>query len=383
MQHNSLKQQFLLRDDITFLNFGAFGACPKPVFEKYQSFQSELEQEPVNFIQVKGPEYLKTARIALANFLHCNADDVVYVTNPSYAVNIIAKSFDLKPGDEVLTTNLEYGACDRTWKYYCGKKGATYVRQKIRFPLESKEDFITQFVNGITTNTRIIFISHITSSTGLRLPVEEICSIAKEKGIITFVDGAHAPGQVEVNLSTLQADIYTGACHKWMLAPKGSSFLYVNKQLQHLFDPLLISWGYESMKPSHSQFLDYHQMQGTRDYSAFLSTPAAIQFMRENNWDAVSKECRMITQNNAERFCTLLNAEPLCPVSDDFIGQIYSIPIKTKDPEKLKDVLYEKYKIQIPVMVHEDKIYLRYSIQAFNSNEDLDKLYDALKDTAL
>jgi len=382
MQHNTLKQQFLLRDDITFLNFGAFGACPKPVFEKYQSFQSELEQEPVNFIQVKGPEYLKTARIALANFLHCNADDVVYVTNPSYAVNIIAKSFDLKPGDEVLTTNLEYGACDRTWKYYCGKKGATYVRQKIRFPLESKEDFITQFLNGITTKTRIIFISHITSSTGLRLPVEEMCAIAKEKGIITFVDGAHAPGQVEVNLSALQADIYTGACHKWMLAPKGSSFLYVNKQLQHLFDPLLVSWGYESVKPSHSQFLDYHQMQGTRDYSAFLSTPAAIQFMQENNWDAVNKECRMITQNNAERFCTLLNAEPLCPVSDDFIGQIYSIPIKTKDPEKLKDVLYEKYKIQIPVMVHEEKIYLRYSIQAFNSNEDLDKLYDALKDTA-
>lgn len=382
MQHNTLKQQFLLRDDITFLNFGAFGACPKPVFEKYQSFQSELEQEPVNFIQVKGPEYLKTARIALANFLHCNADDVVYVTNPSYAVNIIAKSFDLKPGDEVLTTNLEYGACDRTWKYYCGKKGATYVRQKIRFPLESKEDFITQFVNGITTNTRIIFISHITSSTGLRLPVEEICAIAKEKGIITFVDGAHAPGQVEVNLSVLQADIYTGACHKWMLAPKGSSFLYVNKQLQHLFDPLLVSWGYESVKPSHSQFLDYHQMQGTRDYSAFLSTPAAIQFMQENNWDAVNKECRMITQKNAERFCTLLNAEPLCPVSDDFIAQIYSIPIKTKEPEKLKDVLYEKYKIQIPVMVHEDKIYLRYSIQAFNSNEDLDKLFDALKDTA-
>ncbi|HEY8659900.1 MAG TPA: aminotransferase class V-fold PLP-dependent enzyme [Hanamia sp.] len=295
----------------------------------------------------------------------------------------MAKSFDLKPGDEVLTTNLEYGACDRTWKYYCGKKGATYVRQKIRFPLESKEDFITQFLNGITTKTRIIFISHITSSTGLRLPVEEICAIAKGKGIIAFVDGAHGPGQVEVNLSALQADIYTGACHKWMLAPKGSSFLYVNKQLQHLFDPLLVSWGYESVKPSHSQFLDYHQMQGTRDYSAFLSTPAAIQFMQENNWDAVNKECRLITQNNAGRFCTLLNAAPLCPVSDDFIGQIYSIPIKTKDPEKLKDVLYEKYKIQIPVMVHEDKIYLRYSIQAFNSNEDLDKLYDALKDTAL
>jgi len=134
----------------------------------------------------------------------------------------------LKPGDEVLTTNLEYGACDRTWKYYCGKKGATYVRQKIRFPLESKEDFITQFLNGITTKTRIIFISHITSSTGLRLPVEEICAIAKGKGIIAFVDGAHGPGQVEVNLSALQADIYTGACHKWLACPKGF-FLFICK----------------------------------------------------------------------------------------------------------------------------------------------------------
>lgn len=383
MQQNNLKQQFLLRKDITFLNFGSFGACPKPIFEKYQSFQLELEQEPVHFITVKGMEYLKASRIALANFIHCNADDVVYVPNPSYAVNIIAKSFDLKADDEVLTTNLEYGACDRTWKYYCNKKGAKYVRQKIRFPLESKEDFIAQFMSGVTPKTKLIFISHLTSTTGLRLPVEEICAIAKEKGILTFVDGAHAPGQVDVNIASLQADIYTGACHKWMLTPKGSSFLYVSNKLQHLFDPLVISWGYESANPSHSQFLDYHQTQGTRDFSAFLTIPAAIQFMQENNWDAVKKECRRITQNNAERFCKLVNATPLCPVTDDFIAQMYSITIKTSAPEKLHDLLFEKYKIQIPVMAHEDKVYLRYSINAFNSNEDLDKLYDAVKEIGL
>ncbi len=383
MQHNILKQQFLLRNDITYLNFGAFGACPKPVFTQYQQFQLELEQEPVNFFRVKGPEYLKAARIALANFLNCKADDVVYVTNPSYAVNIIAKSLDLKAGDEVLTTNLEYGACDRTWKYYCGKKGASYIRLKIRFPLQSKEDFIDQFLSGITEKTRMIFISHITSSTGLRLPVEEICAVAKERGIFTFVDGAHAPGQLDVNLATLQADMYTGACHKWMLTPKGSSFLYVKKGLQHLFDPLMISWGYESDHPSYSRFLDYHQLQGTRDYSAFLTIPAAIQFMEENNWSTVNRECQHITQKNAERFCTLVNAIPLCPVTDDFILQLYSIPITTNTPEKLYNLLYEKYKIQVPVMLHEDKTYLRYSIQAFNSNEDLDKLYEALKEIEL
>jgi len=359
MQQNKLKEQFLLRKDITYLNFGSFGACPKPVFEKYQSFQLELEQEPMYFMTVKGLEYLKASRIALADFLHCHADDLVYVTNPSYAVNIIAKSFDLKAGDEVLTTNLEYGACDRTWKYYCTKKGATYVRHQVRFPLESKEDFITRFMSNVTAKTKLIFLSHITSTTGLRLPVEEICAIAKQKGILTFIDGAHAPGQIDVDLSSLQADMYTGACHKWMLTPKGSSFLYVSKTLQHLFDPLLISWGYESARPSHSRFLDYHEQQGTRDFSAFLTIPAAIQFMKENSWNAVRKEYRTMTQNNAERFCRLLNATPLCPVTDDFIAQLYSITVKTNAPEKLHDLLYEKYKIQIPVMAHEDKVYLR------------------------
>ena len=197
---------------------------------------------------------------------------------------------------------------------------------------------------------------------------------------MTFVDGAHAPGQLDVNLSALKADIYTGACHKWMLTAKGSSFLYVERSLQHLFDPLLISWGYDSASPSHSQFLDYHQLQGTRDYSAFLTIPAAINFMQQNNWNEVSKECRMITQQNAERFCRLLNAEPLAPVNDDFILQLYSIPIKPRLRQNCRIYCMKTYKIQIPVMVHEDKVYLRYSIQAFNSNEDLDTLFVALKE---
>lgn len=375
-----LKDAFYIKPDITFLNFGSFGACPKPVVETYQSFQREMEEDPVDFMLVKGPAYLKTSREALAKFLGCDADDVVYVTNPSYAVNIIAKSLDLRPGDEVLTTNIEYGACDKTWKYYCEKKGATYVRQKINFPLNSKQDFIEQFISGINANTKLIFISHLTSSTGLRLPVEEICAIAKQKGIMTFVDGAHAPGQIDMNLSILQADIYTGACHKWMMTPKGSSFLYINKNIQHLFDPLIISWGYDSATPSHSKFLDYHQMQGTRDYTAFLCIPAAIQFMQQHNWLDVREQCRQLTQQNAQRFCDLLGATPLSIINDDFIQQLYSIQIKTRVPEKVHNYLYDKYKIQIPVMPHEDKVYLRYSIQCFNTQQHLDILYNALSE---
>ena len=380
MQNDRLKSQFLLKDGITYLNFGAYGACPKPIFERYQQFQLELEQEPVQFITVNGMQYLKESREALGAYLNCSADDVVYVTNPSYAVNIVVKSLSLKEGDEVLTTNLEYGACDKTWNYYCEKKGAKYIRQKIRFPLQSKDDFIEQFFKGLSGKTKIVFISQITSSTGLRLPVEEICSIAKLKGLLTFVDGAHAPGQLPVDLNSLEVDFYTGACHKWMLTPKGSSFLYVTKEWQGMLDPLLISWGYKSAAPSHSQFLDYHQLQGTRDFSAFLTIPAAIDFMKENNWNDVAENCRTITRSNADRFCSLLNSEPLQHSKEDFIFQLCSTRIKTKEPQALHRLLFDKYKIEIPVMPHEDMILLRYSVQAFNGQEDLDVLYDALKD---
>ena len=381
MLHSSeeIKAQFLLKKEITYLNFGAFGACPRPIFDAYQNFQRELEEEPTLFINELGPQYIKQSRIALGKYLNCSADDIVYVTSPSYAVNLIAKSFQISAGDEVLTTNLEYGPCDKTWKYYCEQKGATYKRIQVRFPLESKEDFIAQFVKGITEKTKLIFISQITSSTGLRLPVEEICAIANERGILIYVDGAHAPGQLSIDLSTLGADIYTGACHKWMLTPKGSSFLYVRNSLQHLFDPLIISWGFKSLKPSHSLFLDNHQFQGTRDYSAFLTIPAAIDFMDQYNWKEVSAISRKITQNNAQRFCDLIGTNSNSPINDDFIAQLFCIPIPASSASTLHDELYQNYQIQIPVLNHEGNNYLRYSIQGFNNQQDLDKLYSALE----
>ncbi len=376
----NLKQQFLLRDDITYLNFGSFGACPKPVFEKYQQFQLELEQEPVQFITVNGLKYLETAREALGNYLHCHKDDLVYVTNPSYAVNTVAKNLNLKPGDEILTTSLEYGACDKAWEYYCKKTGAVYVKQPISLPVESKAAFVAEFFKGVSSKTKLVFISHITSSTALRFPVEEICAAAKEKGILTFVDGAHAPGQVPLNLQDAPFDMYTGACHKWMMTPKGSSFLYVKKELQYMIDPLVVSWGYNALFPSHSTFLDYHQMNGTRDYSAFLTVPAAIKFMEDHNWLQVAADCRKLVQQNALAFCELLGSAPLAPVNDDFILQLFSAEIKTTEPENLHRHFFDIYKIEIPVMRHGDKVYLRYSINAFNSQQDLDTLFAAIKE---
>ena len=378
--HEELKLYFLLDPAVTFLNFGSYGACPRPIFEDYQKWQWELEREPVQFIATNGPKYLKRSREALGAFINCPADDVVFIPNPTHAVNIIAKSFDLKEGDEILSTNIEYGACDKTWSYYCQKAGAKFIRQSIALPLVSKHQFIDEFFKGLSSRTKMIFISQITSTTGLLLPAAEICEIAKQKGLLTFVDGAHAPGQIPVDLQTLKADFYMGACHKWMMTPKGSSFLYIKQELQSLFDPLIISWGYQSTSPSDSQFLDYHQFNGTRDFSAYLTIPAAIAFMKEHKWEIVAADCRKLVRENAQRFCDLLHSKPLCPLTEEFLVQLFSIPVNTSQPEKLYLHLFEKYKIEIPVMRQGDKIYIRFSIQAYNSQQDLDKLYVALKE---
>jgi isopenicillin-N epimerase len=231
-----------------------------------------------------------------------------------------------------------------------------------------------------TDKTKAIFISHITSATGLILPVEEICDEAKKRGLITIVDGAHVPGHIHLNLSELQADIYTGACHKWLMGPKGSSFLYVNKENQAWVEPLLISWGFRSDFPSDSTFIDYHQTSGTRDYSAFLTVTECLKFREEYNWVEVSKNCRKISLENGSRFCSLAESEPLAPVTEDFYGQLFSIPIQVSNPLEFQKKLFKDYKIEIPVAVQNDSTYLRYSIQAFNTQDELDYLYNSLID---
>ena len=373
------KSQFLLNPAITFLNHGSFGACPKPIFEEFQCFQLELETEPVDFITKKTAPYLKAARESLALFVGCKAQDLFFTSNPPFAINVIMRSIALKEGEESLTTNHEYGAMDRTWHFYCKKSGAKYIRQEISLPVVSKEQIIEEFWKGYNANTKVVFLNQMSSATALLFPVKEICDKAKELGLITIVDGAHIPGHIDLNISELNPDYYTGTLHKWMLAPKGSSFLYVKPELQNDLEPLVVSWGYESVSPGESRFLDYHELQGTRDVSAFLCTPKVVAFLEENNWKQKSAICKQIVLDNYQRFCDLVKTQPICPITSEFLGQMASIPIRTKKPMELKELLYDKYKIQIPVMPLNDGVYLRYSINAYNSQEDLDILYKALE----
>ena len=375
-----MKSQFLLDPNITFLNHGSFGACPKPIFEEYQRLQLELENEPVYFIQKKQAEYLKRAKESLAKYIGCNANDFFFTPNPTFAVNTIMRSLDLKADDEILSTNHEYGAMDRTWNFYCEKSGAKYVRQNISLPVVSKEQILEGFWSGYTSKTKIVFLNQISSATALIFPVKEICDKARELGLITIIDGAHVTGQMDLDITELNPDFYTGTLHKWMLAPKGSSFLYVKKDFQEMLDPLVVGWGYESLSPGESQFLDYQEFQGTRDISAFLCAPKVIDFLEENDWKTKAKECRSIVLDNYQRFCDLLNTKPICPITDEFLVQMASIPVKTSNPGTLKEILFNKYKIEIPVMPLNGNYFIRYSINAYNSQEDLDILYKALQD---
>jgi isopenicillin-N epimerase len=362
------------------LNHGSFGACPKPIFADYQKWQLELEAEPVQFILNNSNKYLKRSKDALANFINCAPEDFFFTVNPTYAINTVMRSLNLQPGDEILSTDHEYGAMDKTWNFYCKTSGAKYVRQQITLPIVSKEQIISEFWKGYNSRTKAIFLNQISSATALIFPVKEICEKAKQLGLITIIDGAHVPGHISLDLQELQADYYTGTLHKWMLTPKGSSFLYVRKELQNSLDPLVVSWGYESETPGASQFLDYHEQQGTRDISAFLTAPAAIKFLEDNDWEAVSAKCRKVVNDNYERFCNLLGSKPLCPVTNEFLGQMASISADVADPIALKQLLFDKYKIEIPIMTANGNVYIRFSINAYNEQKDLDVLYVALQD---
>jgi len=380
MNKEHIKELFNLNTAITFLNHGSFGACPKAVFLDYQNWQRELEAEPIQFITKTGVAAYRKSKEVFAETFNCAVDDFFFTPNPSTAFNTVIKSLQLEAGDEILSTDLEYGAMDRTWHFYCKQSGAKYVQQAIPLPIQSKEHFLEAFWKGLTPKTKYVFLSHITSSTALILPIEEICKKAKELGLITIIDGAHVPGHLPLHLNKLEADYYTGAMHKWYLAPKGFSFLHVKKEFQASLDPLIVSWGYESEFPSHSPFLDYHEYSGTRDFSAYLTMPALRHFWLENDWGNKSVEARKMILEWYPKFCKLLNTVPICPVNSEFLGQMCSIPIRTTKPLELKEILYQKYKIEIPVTNKGKDYFIRISIQGYTAESELEYLYDSLRE---
>jgi isopenicillin-N epimerase len=382
----AIKDLFLLDPRVIFLNHGSFGACPRPVFEVYQAWQRELERQPVEFLGRRATDLMANAREQLAIYLGASADELVYFSNPTTAINMIARSLDLKPGDEILATDHEYGAMDRTWRFICSQTGANYVQTPCPLPMTTPTAFVEGFWKGVNEHTRVIFISHITSPTALIFPVEEICRRARQAGILSVIDGAHAPGQIPLNLTTLGADIYTGACHKWLMAPKGAAFLYARREVQPRLMPLVVSWGFESIHPSQSQFIDYHEWQGTRDLAAFLSVPAAIEFQSTHNWETVRQDCHRLAVQTRRRINTLTGLEAVCPdeysqfeATHAWFRQMFLARLPDEvDLEQMKRRLYTEHHIEAPLIDWNQQKFIRVSIQGYNDQGNVDALLGVL-----
>jgi isopenicillin-N epimerase len=377
-RHLALRSEFLLDPDVVFLNHGSFGACPRPVFERYQAWQRELELQPVEFIGRRLPGLLAEARGALGQLLHADPDDLAYVNNVTTALNIVARALALGPGDEILTTDHEYGALERTWTFICEHRGSQLVTQKLPVPIDSPEQIVEAVWAGVTPRTRVLFLSHITSPTAVTLPVETLVARARAAGIWTVVDGAHAPGQVDVDLTGLDVDFYGGNLHKWVSSPKGAGFLYARRELQHLIEPLVISWGWRPSEPGASAFVDEIQRQATHDPSAYLSVPAAIAFQAERDWPRVREECHELARLARVGMAELTGIEPLLADDPRLFSQMATMPLPPCDLPALKRRLYDQYRIEIPTTQWGDVQCLRISVQGYNTRSDVDRLLSAV-----
>ncbi|MFP5399293.1 MAG: aminotransferase class V-fold PLP-dependent enzyme, partial [Gammaproteobacteria bacterium] len=302
-----MRDRFLLDPDVVFLNHGSYGACPREVIEAQQRWQLQMERNPVEFLGRRSAALLREARERLGAAIGADADDLVFVPNSTTAVNIVARSLDLRPGDEVLATDHEYGACDATWQWVCSRAGATYRRVEVPLPYE-REAFVERLLDALSPRTRLLFASHVTSTTALVFPVAALCAAARARGVPTLIDGAHAPGQLALDLHTIGADFYVGNLHKWLCAPKGAAFLHARREHHAMLDAPVISWGYLAGSGGHTGFDAYAgrtllecrlQWQGTRDLSAFLAVSAAIAFQQRHDWPAVRRRCHALALDAA------------------------------------------------------------------------------------
>jgi isopenicillin-N epimerase len=379
-----MRELFLLDPDLVFLNHGSFGACPAEVLAEQQRWQREMERNPVEFLGRRSAALLHGARSALAAFVGGRADDLVFVPNATTAVNTVARSLTLAPGDEVLATDHEYGACDATWRRVCAERGAGYRRVEVPLPFQ-REDFVDRVLAQAGPRTRMVFASHITSTTALVFPVAELCAAARERGLLTLIDGAHAPGQIGVDLDAIGADFYTGNAHKWLCAPKGSAFLHARPEHHERLHAAVTSWGYAEGTGGHAGFDAYLgrstlerrlQWQGTRDIAAWLAVPAAIGFHQRPEVAARRAQCHPMGVALMHRVAQRTGL-PTIARDGDF-AQMLPLPVASGDADALRRRLFERHRIEVPVTAHGGRMFVRVSVQTYNGEADLRRLEQAL-----
>ncbi|MFA6563061.1 MAG: aminotransferase class V-fold PLP-dependent enzyme [Verrucomicrobiia bacterium] len=381
-----------LDPSVIFLNHGSFGSCPRPVLEYQQQLRARLERQPVQFFVRDLEGLFDAARATLAEFIGADADDLVFVPNATSGVNAVLRSLRFERGDELLVTDHEYNACRNALEFAASQWGARVTVVAVPFPVASADDIVEAVMERVTPRTRLALFDHVTSQTGLVMPIQRLAEKLASRGVETLVDGAHAPGMVSLRLREIGAAYYTGNCHKWLCAPKGAGFLVVRRDRQALVRPLAISHGANSTRTDRSRFQIEFGWTGTCDPSAWLSVPESLRLVGSllpGGWLEVMRRNRALALAGREVLCDALGITPPCP--EELIGSLAAVPIADAaddgapasplyaDP--LQDELRLRHGIEVPIIPWPapPKRLLRISAQLYNSLPQYRLLAEALK----
>ncbi len=381
-----------LEPGLVFLNHGSFGSCPLKVLEFQREIRDRFERDPIQFLGRDLESFLDIARLDLARFVGAASEDLVFVQNATAGVNTVLRSLSFESGDELLVTDQEYNACKNALEFVAERARARVVVCPVPFPLRSPGEALDAVLGRVTARTRLALIDHVTSQTGMVLPVGEIVARLQDRGVDCLVDGAHAPGMVPLDLTKLGAAYYTGNCHKWMCAPKTAAFLCVRKDRQPGIRPLIISHGANSPRRDRSRFLIEFAWTGTSDPSPALSVPEAIRYMQEllpGGWDRIRARNRELALAGRRLLCRALGVDAPCP--DEMIGSLASVPLPdsieaAKPPGPLfldpwQTRLRLEKRIEVPVVYWPGfpRRLIRVSAQLYNSLPEYELLATTLK----
>jgi isopenicillin-N epimerase len=339
--HSDFSRHWQLDPEVVFLNHGSFGACPIEVLDRQRRIRDRIERQPVKFFVRDYEPLIDRARADLADFLGVAAQDLAWVANATTGVNAVVRSLTFNHGDELITTNHEYNACRNALEFAADRAGARLVVVDIPFPVGSPDEVLDRVLESVTRRTRLALLDHVTSQTGLVLPIERLVAELEARGVDTLVDGAHAPGMLDLDIEAIGAAYYTGNCHKWLCAPKGAGFLHVRRDRQPEVRPVVISHGANSPRSDRSRFLVEFDWVGTDDPSAMLCVPDAIRFMGEllpGGWPELRARNRELVLRGRRMACGALGIPPPCP--DEMIGSLAAMPLPDGSPEPPSSALY-------------------------------------------
>lgn len=375
----NIKKEWLLDEEITFLNNGSFGSVPKIILEEYEKLNRLIEKEPLEFFLRQYFPMIRESAKKLANFVGVSSEDLVFVENATAGVNTILSSITplLNQDDEILYTNYVYPAVKNAIHYICKKTGAKAQEIIIPYPIEDNKIIINSIEEGLSRKTKIAVIDQIASSTSIILPIKDIVQICRANGTLILIDGAHSPGMIDLNIKDLNPDFFVGNCHKWLYTPKGTALLYCRKELQEFIHPLVISLDYEK------GFTNEFDWVGTRNPASWLSVPKALEFYNSIGKQEIISYIHNLSIDASELLIQELNIN--MNLNRQLHGAMVSFPIENENisnktnPNELRNLFYDKYRIEIPFFNFNGRILFRISAQIYNEFSDYEKLILPLK----